>query len=350
MNFVNPFHFEMLLNPWMLLLLLGVLALAIAEITAKSPAIMVFSAGDPLASIRGVRSAWMRHIPAILRAVGLALLILAIARPVRGMTPVKSSAEVIDIMLVVDLSVSMLARDFYEDGELRDRLYVTKAAVTDFVNERRSQSTTGMGKDRLGLVYFGAFAWTQCPLTLDYDVLLREVDRVSIDPQDKSKQATAIGSAVALGVSRLRKSEAKSKVVVLLTDGSNNAGEIAPETAAELAKEYGIRVYTIGAGSDDEALMPTESILGRRLQRVKMPMDEGTLIRIAEITGAKFFRASNFESLKEAYAEINKLETTKIETDEFYDFDEAFAPFAIAGGLLLVASVFSRRMWFEPIP
>jgi Ca-activated chloride channel family protein len=349
-NMPTPIGFEMLMNPSALLLLILVALLLAAELSARSPGVMLFPTGDRLSGIPGVRGRVSRHLPAVLRALGLALLVFALARPVRGLTPIKDERDVVDIMLCVDLSMSMTAKDFRENGELRDRLYVTKAAARDFIDSRRATPTSRFGSDRLGLIFFGAYAWTQCPLTIDYDILDRELERTYIDPRDKSKQATAIGSAIALAVSRLRNSEAKSKVIILLTDGSNNAGEILPLTAAELAKELDIRVYTIGAGTDEDVMIDTQTIFGTAPRPARLPPDDKTLMAIADATGAKFYRATDFEALKNAYQEISHLEKTNVKTLDFYEFKETFVPYACLGGLLVAASVFSRRLWFEPIP
>jgi Ca-activated chloride channel family protein len=234
--------------------------------------------------------------------------------------------------------------DFFTDGARMDRLSVTKRAVSDFV-EHRKQS-----RDRLGLILYAGYAWTQCPLTLDYAVLERELDQAQIDESDRRKQGTAIGSALGLAASRLRKSEAKSKVIVLLTDGLHNRGELDPITAAQLAKEYGIKIYTIGAGSGAEVLWPQQSLLGLVMAPKVIPIDEEVLKRIASITGGKFYRATDTKSLGQAYEEINKLETTEIEIGDYYEHQEGFVSFGAAGTVALLASVFVRRLWYDPLP
>jgi Ca-activated chloride channel family protein len=180
--------------------------------------------------------------------------------------------------------------------------------------------------------------------------LERELEAARIADRDRSKSGTAIGSAIGLCVSKLRRSEAESKVVVLLTDGRNNAGPIDPATAAAIAWDYGIRIYTIGAGSEGPSAVRRDTPRGTEIQAVRIPMDAAALHQIAEITGGKFFRAHDTEALKEAYAEIDELETTEIEVNMHYEYEEAFMPWAAAGLGLVCASVFSRRLWFETAP
>lgn len=345
MNLLSAFKFDLLTSPWALLLLLGVAALLFAELFARAPGAMTVSTGDLLASFRGNRRDAMRRLPALLRAAGLSLLVVALAGPMDGYQIRKDREKVIDIMLCVDVSGSMTQTDFREGGRLVDRLTVTKAAVQDFIESRKEKDTDRFGLDRVGLVLYAAYAWTACPLTLDYAILEHELGKASIDRTDERANSTAIGSAIGLAVRRLSQSEAKSKVVILLTDGLNNAGELPPLTAAKLAKEYGIRVYTIGAGST-QATATGPLGLFRRSQ----PIDEEALKEIAKETGAKYYRATDLATLREAYAEINALETTEVELGDYYEYKEAFVPYAVLGGLLLMASLFSRRVWFEPIP
>jgi Ca-activated chloride channel homolog len=350
MNLLGPFSFNTLMHPWALLLLLVVAGLCLLECFAKSPSTLTISTGETLARLRGYGRASLRRLPAILRAVGLALLIIAFARPLRGLTPRVERADVVDIMLCVDVSGSMAAMDFESRGKTRSRLYVTKRAVRDFILNRKQQSSDRYGLDRVGLVLYARYAWTQCPLTLDYGILERELDLAAINETDRRKAGTAIGSAIGLGVSRLRKSDATAKVLILLTDGLNNAGELDPITAAAVAKDFGIRIYTIGAGSQGEVLVPQKGIFGSGLARAKMPIDEESLRKIAETTGGRFYRATDTSSLQGAYEEINQLEATEIEIGDYYEYEEGFVAWAVAGGLLIAAAVFSRRMWFDPIP
>ena len=350
MSLLGPFHFNALMHPWLLLLLLAVAAVFLAEVFARTPGTLNISTGETLARLRGRRADWARRVPALLRAMALALLVLALARPITGYQVRKDRADVVDIMLCVDVSGSMKSQDFVSGGQRRDRLYVTKEAVRDFIENRKKGGGDRYGVDRLGLVLYATYAWTQCPLTLDYGVLERELDRAEVNVEDPKKQSTAIGSAIGLSVSRLRKSEAKSKVIILLTDGLNNAGELAPMTAARLAKEYNIRIYTIGAGSLEGGLVPVQTLFGPVMQRTTDGVDEDALKKIAAATGGKYYRAADTKSLEEAYQEINKLETTEIELGDYYEHKEGFVAYAVLGMLAMLASAFVRRHWFEVIP
>lgn len=352
MNLLTPFQFQMFMNPEFLLLGIAPLLLLFAEWFAQAPGAMRISTGDTLAVIGSARISIRRRIPLILRCIALLLLIVALARPMRGTTPVQDRANVVDIMLCVDVSGSMRAQDFVDPlGQRRDRLYITKAAVRDFIDSRKIKDTDRFGLDRIGLVLYAGFAWTQCPLTLDYGVLEHELAMAQIDDKDARKQGTAIGSALGLAVSRLRDSEAESKVIILLTDGRNNVHTIEPMTAAQIAADYGIKVYTIGAGSDGPATIPQQGPMGIIINRqALMPIDEDTLRDIAATTGARYYRATDTESLKEAYAEINELEATEIDLGDYYEYEEGFLPFCLLGGVLMAASAATRRKWADPIP
>lgn len=322
-----------------LFLLIPVVILLIAEWFTRPHGVIRISTGSELSDLPGKHHHALRRVPMVLRALGLALLIIAVARPLTGMRPRVESAEVRDIMLAVDVSGSMTANDFRINDRPRDRLFVTKLAVLDFIESRKIDEEDRFGMDRVGLLLYASYAWIQTPLTLDYALLEHDLANVVIDQNDEKHNRTAIGSAVGLSLSNLLKSEAESKVIILLTDGINNAGALDPLTAADLAKERGIRVYTIGAGATSRS-----SFSGQN------PIDEETLEKIAEATGAKYYRATDLETLREAYQEINKLETTEIELGEVYDYDEGFMPYAIVGTALVLLSVLMRRQWFEAIP
>ncbi len=340
MSILEPLYFNTLKHPQVLLLLIGVALLFVAELTARPSGVLSISTGETLHQIRGRSKSLLRHLPAVLRAFALAFLVVALARPLSGMRPRVENAEVRDIMLAVDVSGSMTSEDFVEDGKRRDRLYVTKAAVRDFINNRKARVTDRYGTDRVGLLLYASYAWIQTPLTLDYGLLEHDLKRVYIDQRDEKHNRTAIGSAIGLAVSNLSKSQAESKVIILLTDGINNHGSLDPITAAEIAKRYNMRIYTIGAGSPAR-----RSAVGR-----DNPIDEDTMKRIASTTGGKYYRATDLESLREAYEEINELETTEVELGEIYEYDEAFVPYAVVGAVAMLLSVFMRRRWFEAIP
>ena len=350
MSRLGSFYFNALMDPAFLLLLIAVAAVFAAEVLARAPGALRISTGETLARIRGHRRILLRRLPAVLRLAGLGLLVVALARPVTGVQVRKDRAKVIDIMLCVDVSGSMRSQDFIAGGDRVDRLYVAKEAVRDFIDSRKERRGDRYGLDRVGLILYATFAWTACPLTLDYGVLEHELEKASINENDPKKQSTAIGSAVGLAVSRLRKSEAHSKVIILLTDGRNNAGELDPITAARLAKDYDIRIYTIGAGSVEGGLVPVPSFFGPRYTRTDDGIDEDSLERIASATGGKYYRATDTESLEQAYREINEMETTDVELDDYYEHREGFAPYAVAGAVAMLLSVFTRRLWFEVIP
>ncbi|MBI5092357.1 MAG: VWA domain-containing protein [Candidatus Hydrogenedentes bacterium] len=350
MRLLEPFHFSHFTHPWVLLLLLAVLALLVAEVAARAPGVMTISTGESLAAIQSRRAILARWVPAVLRALGLAFLLFALARPLQGLQAHKDRAEVIDIMVCADVSGSMEAVDYVLDNQYVSRLDITKRVLHDFVESRKDNKMDRYGLDRTGLILFGGYAWTQCPLTLDYGVLQREIASAHVDHSDARKQRTAIGSALGLAVKRLMKSEAKSKIVILLTDGMNNAGQLDPATAGQIAKDYGIRVYTIGAGSRGQALIPQQSIFGTTMGVIDAPVDDALLERIAKLTGGRYYRASDTQSLRNAYDEISKLETTEVITGDYYDFQEGFVPYAVVGAIALLGSVFSRRLWFETIP
>jgi Ca-activated chloride channel family protein len=265
----------------------------------------------------------------VLRLLALSLLIIAFARPQSGHTEEEVTTEGIDIMLALDISSSMLAEDFKPNN----RLYVAKMVASDFIRGRRN--------DRIGLVVFSGKSYTQVPLTLDYGVLLNLLNEVEIG---MIEDGTAIGMALANSVNRLRNSRAKSKVIILLTDGRNNRGEIDPITGAQLAEAMGIRVYTIGVGKRGEALYPVEDpFFGKRYVRMPVQIDEKVLQQVAQITGGRYFRATNKNSLEQIFAEIDQLEKTKIEVKSFTRYRELFENFLfVALGLVLVEVVLAN--------
>ena len=263
---------------------------------------------------------WKRHLKMVMRCLVLALLVLALARPQAGSGTESVLSEGIDIVLAVDVSGSMKAEDF----KPKNRLAVAKEVVADFIMGRTS--------DRIGMVVFAADSFTQSPLTLDYNVLLELLDSVEIGMIDE--QRTAIGMAVATASNRLRESDADSKVVILLTDGRSNAGEIDPVTAAQAAAALGIKIYTIGAGTPEGGLVPVDDpIRGRRYVRVENDIDEEMLQEIASLTGGRYFRATSEDMLAAIYERIGELEKSKIEVKHFTTYEE------MAPRLMLMALV-----------
>lgn len=272
-----------------------------------------------------------RHLGIILRSLAIAALILALARPQSSLSWQNSTTEGIDIMIASDISGSMLAEDFQPN-----RLEAGKNIAIDFIKNRPD--------DRIGLVIFSGESFTQCPLTIDHDVLINLYQDVKYGMID---DGTAIGMGLATAVNRLKDSEAKSKVVILLTDGSNNMGSIPPLTAAEIAKDFGIRVYTVGIGTHGFAPYPVQTPFGVQYQKVPVDVDEGTLTKIANITGGKYFRATDNQTLKNIYDQIDKLEKAKIEVTQFHKKTELFLPFALIALFLLSMEFILKNTWLR---
>ena len=294
-----------------------------------------------LASLRRMgNTMWdrLRHVLFVFKLLGLLLLVLALARPQAGREKREMSAEGIDIMLTLDVSSSMELNDL-DNGE-RSRLAVAKEVVSDFVGGRYS--------DRIGMVVFAGESFTQCPLTLDYDVLTSFLQGVQI--ADESWDGTAIGMALINATNRLRESEGRSQVVILLTDGVNNAGEIEPLTAAEVAEAVGVRVYTIGVGSDGSIRRPVQGIFGTRYQTVQVEIDEETLRAVAQRTGGKYYRATSEEKLEAIYREIGELETTEITSEVHVEYSERYPHFLWPGLLLLLIEVLLSNTRFRRLP
>lgn len=326
-------------DPWVLLALVLVPLLArrqrqVAAPTLPYPMLEAVRAVGP-----GRRARWRWLLPA-LRLAALALLIVAAARPQLGRAASEVRSEGIDIMLAVDVSSSMLAEDFQLDGGRANRLDAVKSVVREFLAKRPN--------DRVGLVLFAARPYTQAPLTLDHGWLLANLDRAQIG---LIEDGTAVGSALATAIGRLEASEAKSKVVILLTDGQSNAGKVPPLTAAESAKALGYRVYTIGAGTRGTAPYPQIDPFGRKVY-VNMPVDvdEDTLAKVAEATGGRYFRATDTESLRQVYADIDQLETTSQEGLQYLDYDELYVWFGLAALLLLAGEALLAQSWLRVLP
>ncbi|NLG17854.1 MAG: VWA domain-containing protein [Fibrobacter sp.] len=282
-----------------------------------------------------------RHVLLALRLLGTGLLIVALARPQEGRTDEEVSTEGVDIMLILDISASMKAMDFQPDN----RLTVAKQTIIDFTGKRQH--------DRIGLVVFGARSFTKCPLTLDYNILSQFISEVTFT---EFSSQTAIGTAIVTAANRLKDSNAKSRVMVLLTDGANNAGEIPPVTAAKAAGELGIKIYTIGVGKEGMVPIPVEmrnpftGEVVQQIQKIESDLDERTLEEIASTTGGKFFRAKNAEKLKEIYDQIDKLEKTEIKTTIYTSYNERFYAWLWAGFVLLMLELVLQHTRFRRIP
>ncbi|UBM63444.1 VWA domain-containing protein [Candidatus Sulfidibacterium hydrothermale] len=300
----------------------------------KSTPELLFSGLKPFENATPSLKAKLIHSLFVLRMLALSFLIIALAGPQKVSSKSNINIEGIDIVIALDVSGSMRARDFQPD-----RIGAAKNIAIRFIK--------GRPNDRIGLVIFSGEAFTQAPLTLDHSVLislLREVKSGMI------QDGTAIGDGLATAVSRLKDSKARSKVIILLTDGVNNSGAIDPETAAELAKMYGIRVYTIGVGSYGYAPYPVQTPYGIQMQQMKVQIDEALLKKIARETGGKYFRANNNRKLSAIFKEIDRLEKSKINVQQFRRKYELFFPFALAALLLFVLEVSLRYVFFRRLP
>ena len=270
----------------------------------------------------------LRHVPFVLRIFALCMIVVAIARPRSSEKMEKIDTEGIDIVLAMDVSTSMLARDLTPD-----RLNASKDIAIEFISQRPS--------DRMGIVVFAGESFTQCPLTTDRATLINLMKEVQTD---LIEDGTAMGNGLATAVARMMDSDAKSRVIILLTDGVNNRGEISPQMAAEIAKTYGVRVYTIGVGKEGMAPYPVMTPWGVEIQQVKVEIDEKLLSEIAESTGGRYFRATDNTKLAEIYSEINKMEKARTTVDSFPIYKELFGRYALLALLaLLLELVFN---WF----
>ncbi len=276
----------------------------------------------------------LRHLLFVLRMLTLALLIVALARPQSVSSRQDVSIKGIDIVLAMDVSSSMLARDFKPD-----RLEAAKDIASDFISKRPN--------DRVGLVIFSGEAFTQVPLTTDHAMIKTMFSEIK---SGIIEDGTAIGDGLATAVSRLKDSKAVSKVIILLTDGVNNAGSVDPISGAELAKLYGIRVYTIGIGTEGYAPYPVQTPFGTQMQQMKVQIDEDLLKKIAAETGGEYFRATDNRKLKKIFEQIDKMEKSKIDVQEFKKKHEMFFPFALAAFLLFLIEVGLRYLYFRRWP
>ncbi|MCK4700306.1 MAG: VWA domain-containing protein [Bacteroidales bacterium] len=295
---------------------------------------MKISALDGFLNVPNTFKHYLHHIIFGFRVLSVALLIIALARPQSFDKWEDISTEGIDIVMSLDISSSMLARDFKPD-----RLEASKELATEFIS--------GRSDDRLGLVVFSGESFTQCPLTTDHAVvinMMRDIQTGIIE------DGTAIGMGLATAINRLKDSKAKSKVIILMTDGVNNMGEIAPVTAAEIAQSFNIRVYTIGVGSRGMAPYPVQTPYGRQYRNMEVEIDEEVLKDIAEITNGKYFRATDNDQLKQIYQEIDKLEKSKIDVKEFRKKSEEYLLFVIIAGVLLFIEVLVRNTLLKGLP
>lgn len=319
---------------WLLLVpALLVLRYILIEIKDRIPHMRVSNATPWKAgglSVLGI----VRHIPFILRIAALSLIVVCIARPRSSSKVDRIDTEGIDIVFAMDVSTSMLARDFTPD-----RISAAKDIAIEFISQRPT--------DRMGIVVFAGESYTQCPLTTDRATLINMMKEISTD---LIEDGTAIGNGLATAVARIKDSDAKSRVVILLTDGVNNSGEVAPETAAQIAKTYGIRVYTIGVGANGEAPYPVMTPWGVQIQNMKVEIDEKLLSSIATTTGGRYFRATDNTKLSEIYSEINKMEKAKVSVDSFPVYKELFGGYALAALLCLLLELLIKSLVLRRLP
>ncbi|MBQ6882216.1 MAG: VWA domain-containing protein [Alistipes sp.] len=328
MQFESPYYL------WLLVLLVPIIGYYIWR-TLWGGASIQFSSTDALRRAPRTLRYYLRHVPFALRTTAFALLIVAFARPQDVERLSHSNTEGIDIMLSIDVSGSMLARDFKPD-----RITAAKEVAGSFIADRYG--------DRLGLVVFAGEAFTQSPLTTDQGTLQTLVSRIR---SGLIEDGTAIGNGLATAINRLRESEAKSKVIILLTDGVNNRGSITPMTAAEIAQAQNIRVYTIGVGSEGMAPYPAIDMYGEMtFIQQKVEIDEKTLQMIAEMTGGRYFRATDKEKLQAIYDEINQMEKSKVEVTERYLYHELFAGWLLAALALLIIEFLLSSLLLKRIP
>ncbi|HBG42251.1 MAG TPA: aerotolerance regulator BatA [Porphyromonadaceae bacterium] len=323
-------------HPGYLYLLLLILPLAVWYVIrlSKTQASFKLASTDAFKGIRPGLKVYMRHLPFVLRMISIALVIIVIARPQAVNSWEETETQGIDMVMALDVSGSMLAQDLKPD-----RLQAAKKVAAEFITDRQN--------DNIGLVIFAGESFTQCPLTTDHKVLLNLLNDVDFG---LIEDGTAIGLGLANAVNRLKDSESESKVVILLTDGTNNRGQIAPLTAADLARSYGIRVYTVGVGTKGMAPTPVQTPFGIRMQNMQVDIDEKTLTEIAALTGGQYFRAEDTEGLRNIYHEIDEMEKYLISVQNVTRRQELFLPFALLALALMVVELLLRRTWLRNIP
>lgn len=325
--FASPDYF------YLLLLIPAIVVWYVFRFRKSQPSIRVSSISPFLKANRGNKT-WLYHGLFILRMLSLILIIIALARPQSTSSHNDINVEGIDVVMAMDISGSMLAQDFTPN-----RIEAAKEVGIDFIK--------GRPDDRIGLVVFSGESFTQCPLTTDHTVL---IDLYKDLHSGMIEDGTALGDGLATAVNRLKESKTVSKVIILLTDGVNNMGSVDPVSAAEIAKLYGVRVYTIGVGTHGYAPIPVQTPFGTQLQNMPVEIDEPLLERIAQMTGGKYFRAVNRAALVEIYKEIDRMEKSKIDVTEFRKKSEEFMPWALTGMLLFILELLLRYTVFRRLP
>lgn len=323
-------------HPWLLLLLLVLPLLAWLKGRHGQGSAFLYSSVDLVRPISGLSRSRAGSILLSLRWFALAIFIIALAQPrlIKGETEIKASG--IDIVVALDLSGSMASEDFMINGERINRIDIAKQVLAKFIDQRAN--------DRIGLVAFAGRAYTACPVTLDHDYLRKNLERLHLG---LIEDRTAIGSALATSVNRLRELKSKSRIVILMTDGQNNAGKIPPLVAADAAQAVAVKVYTIGVGIRGKAPFPVVDPFGRKgYQAVDVDIDEDTLTKIAEKTGGRYYRADSTETLARIYREIDQLEKSDAKTKKFQHYDELFWQVALAGlAVLVLEMILGHTVW-----
>ena len=327
MTFQNPEYL------FLLLLLIPIVFWYVKEMH-KSDASLQISSHQRLAQFPKSKKIKYLHIPFVFRVLAISLIIIALSRPQASNSWRTESSEGIDIMIALDISGTMMAEDLKPN-----RLEASKSVASEFILSRPN--------DNIGLVVFAGQSFTQCPLTIDHAVLVNLFNGVNYG---LIEDGTAIGLGLANAVNRIKESKSKSKVIILLTDGSNNRGDIAPITAAEIAKTFGIRVYPIGVGSYGMVNVPVQTPMGIQYQQMESEFDEKSLQDIASMTGGQYFRATDNSKLRSIYQEIDQLEKTKISVREYSKKNEQFYVFSLFAFLLLVSEVLLRNTILRRIP
>ena len=332
---MSYFQFQ---DPW-LFLLLAIIPLLIYRALKTRPATLHFSSLDSLKTLHRKGVDFLAATPLILRCLAIALLVTALARPQEGRKSTEILSAGVDILLAIDTSGSMRAMDFEKNNQPVDRLTVVKDVVSEFIDSREF--------DRMGMVVFGNEAFTQCPLTLDHDILHSFLDKLQIGVAGDS---TAIGSAIGISVKRLKDLKSKSKVIILLTDGRNNVQNITPFQAAEIAKTFGIKIYTVGVGTRGQAPFPMNTPFGQKMLMQRVAIDEDSLKKIAEQTGGRYFRATDSDSLKQIYAQIDSLEKSEVKWIDHSEYRELFPLFLIPALLLVLSEIVLTQTRLRRVP
>ena len=332
---MSYFQFQ---DPW-LFILLSLIPFIIYRAYTHRPATLHYSSLDALKTLRRKRTEWLAAIPLILRCLAIALLVAALARPQEGRKSTEILSAGVDILLAIDTSGSMRAMDFEKNTRPVNRLSVVKDVVSEFIDSREF--------DRMGMVVFGNEAFTQCPLTLDHDILHSFLNKLQIGVAGDS---TAIGSAIGISVKRLKDLESKSKVIILLTDGRNNTGNITPFQAADIAKTYGIKIYTVGVGTKGQAPFPMSTPFGQKMLLQRVAIDEDSLKKIAEQTGGQYFRATDSDSLKQIYAQIDSLEKSEVKWIDHSEYRELFPLFPIPALFLILTEMVLTQTRLRRVP